>query len=183
MCGHGAYGYGRFEEFTANFAHEQYAWGNPAFGCAYALADAFRENGWDMEAGGFLELSDLPIHNYQRGGESRPTGRRSVSYRSGWVKIQDRGVIPLLSIKVGCGEICGVSFDCVTDQNTGGPMVVVGPAVADYSSMLPFRASVQHSSLTHRICNERCPIAGTVALPHRSESIRSAKTSAWSASP
>ena len=89
-----------FEEFTPNFAHEQYVWGNPAFGCAYALADAFRENGWDMQAGGFLELSDLPIHNYQRGGEklSKPAAEAFLTDRAG-SKIQDRGVIPLLSIK------------------------------------------------------------------------------------
>jgi len=89
-----------FEEFTPNFAHEQYVWGNPAFGCAYALADAFRENGWDMEAGGFLELSDLPIHNYQREGEKhvKPSAEAFLTDRAG-SKIQDRGVIPLLSIK------------------------------------------------------------------------------------
>jgi type VI secretion system protein ImpC len=89
-----------FEEFTANFAHEQYVWGNPAFGCAYALADAFRENGWDMQAGGFLELSDLPIHNYQRDGEkqTKPAAEAFLTDRAG-SKIQDRGVIPLLSIK------------------------------------------------------------------------------------
>jgi type VI secretion system protein ImpC len=89
-----------FEEFTSNFAHEQYVWGNPAFGCAYALADAFRENGWDMQAGGFLELSDLPIHNYQREGEkqTKPAAEAFLTDRAG-SKIQDRGVIPLLSIK------------------------------------------------------------------------------------
>lgn len=89
-----------FEEFTPNFAHEQYVWGNPAFGCAYALADAFRENGWDMQAGGFLELSDLPIHNYQRNGEkqTKPAAEAFLTDRAG-SKIQDRGVIPLLSIK------------------------------------------------------------------------------------
>jgi type VI secretion system protein ImpC len=89
-----------FEEFTPNFAHEQYVWGNPAFGCAYALADAFRENGWDMEAGGFLELSDLPIHNYQREGEKqvKPAAEAFLTDRAG-SKIQERGVIPLLSIK------------------------------------------------------------------------------------
>ena len=89
-----------FEEFTTNFVHEQYVWGNPAFGCAYALADAFRENGWDMEAGGFLELSDLPIHNYQREGEKqvKPSAEAFLTDRAG-SKIQDRGVIPLLSIK------------------------------------------------------------------------------------
>jgi type VI secretion system protein ImpC len=91
---------GGFEEFTPNFAHEQYVWGNPAFGCAYALADAFRENGWDMQAGGFLELSDLPIHNYQRGGEkqTKPAAEAFLTDKAG-SKIQDRGVIPLLSIK------------------------------------------------------------------------------------
>ena len=89
-----------FEEFTPNFAHEQYVWGNPAFGCAYALADAFRENGWEMEAGGFLELSDLPLHNYQREGEKqvKPSAEAFLTDRAG-SKIQDRGVIPLLSIK------------------------------------------------------------------------------------
>jgi len=89
-----------FEEFTPNFAHEQYVWGNPAFGCAYALADGFRENGWDMQAGGFLELSDLPIHNYQRDGEkqTKPAAEAFLTDRAG-SKIQDRGVIPLLSIK------------------------------------------------------------------------------------
>jgi type VI secretion system protein ImpC len=89
-----------FEEFTANFAHEQYAWGNPAFGCAYALADAFRENGWDMQPGGFLELSDLPIHNYQREKEkqTKPAAEAFLTDRAG-SRIQDRGVIPLLSIK------------------------------------------------------------------------------------
>jgi type VI secretion system protein ImpC len=89
-----------FEEFTPTFAHEQYVWGNPAFGCAYALADAFRENGWDMQAGGFLELSDLPIHNYKKEGEKqvKPGAEALLTDRAG-SKIQDRGVIPLLSIK------------------------------------------------------------------------------------
>jgi len=89
-----------FEEFTPDFAHEQYVWGNPAFGCAYALADAFRENGWDMQAGGFLELSDLPIHNYKKEGEKqvKPSAEAFLTDRAG-SRIQDRGVIPLLSIK------------------------------------------------------------------------------------
>jgi type VI secretion system ImpB/VipA family protein len=89
-----------FEEFTPNFAHEQYVWGNPAFGCAYALADGFRENGWDMEPGGFLELSGLPIHNYQKEGEKqvKPSAEAFLTDRAA-SKIQDRGVIPLMSIR------------------------------------------------------------------------------------
>jgi type VI secretion system protein ImpC len=89
-----------FEEFTPNFAHEQYAWGNPAFACAYALADAFRENGWDMEPGGFNEVSDLPIHNYKRDGEkqTKPSAEAFLTDRAA-SRVQDRGVIPLMSIR------------------------------------------------------------------------------------
>ena len=30
----------------------------------YMLADAFRENQWDMQPGGFADIDDLPVHSY-----------------------------------------------------------------------------------------------------------------------
>jgi type VI secretion system protein ImpC len=50
-----------FSELTADAAHEQYLWINPAFGCAQLLVASFAADGWDFTLGSELELGSLPL--------------------------------------------------------------------------------------------------------------------------
>lgn len=59
-----------FEEADAGFKHEHYLWGAGSLACACVLAQAFRENGWDMTPGDVLDLAGLPAHVTVRDGES-----------------------------------------------------------------------------------------------------------------
>ena len=40
-----------FEEMPGLPGHDSYLWGNPAFGCALLLGQAYTENGWEMNPG------------------------------------------------------------------------------------------------------------------------------------
>lgn len=89
-----------FDETAQNFSHQQYLWGNPAFACGYCLASAFREYGWSLQPGGFMEIDDLPAHSRKIDGEKQvqSPAEAYLSDRAAGI-IQGKGVIPLLAIK------------------------------------------------------------------------------------
>jgi type VI secretion system protein ImpC len=61
----------RFEEMPGTPAHQDYLWGNPAFACACLLGETFSRQRWQLNPGSRRELSSLPLHVYEEGGESR----------------------------------------------------------------------------------------------------------------
>ena len=57
-----------FEEMDARPEHDHYLWGNPALACAYLLAQAFSQDGWDLRPGVVQEIESLPLHVYREAG-------------------------------------------------------------------------------------------------------------------
>jgi len=89
-----------FEEMDTVPEHKHYLWGNPAFACAYLIAQAFSENGWDLRPGAVGEIENLPLHVYREKGESRITPCAEVLLTEQAAEtILDRGFMPLLSFK------------------------------------------------------------------------------------
>jgi len=89
-----------FEELPADLPHESYLWGNPAVVCGYLLAQAFQAEGWEIQAAGYGELGDLPVHKFKQEGETtvKPGAEAWLSERAAEA-IRQKGLMPLLSIK------------------------------------------------------------------------------------
>lgn len=89
-----------FEEVESVPKHEEYLWGNPAYACAYLIAQAFSEHGWDFHPGMIQEIGGLPLHVYQDQGEARATPCAEVILTQRAAEaILDRGPMPLLSFR------------------------------------------------------------------------------------
>jgi type VI secretion system protein ImpC len=89
-----------FDELGDEARHEDYLWANPAFACAYLLAQTFTEQGWSMRPGGVLEIAGLPVHVYAREGESevKPCAEVVLTERA-LEKIASHGLMPLVSYR------------------------------------------------------------------------------------
>lgn len=89
-----------FEEFGDQPLHGQYLWGNPAFACACLLGEAFSSSGWDMQPGEVLDITDLPLHVYERGSErvTKPCAEALFTVEAAEA-IMGRGLMPLVSFK------------------------------------------------------------------------------------
>ena len=103
-------------------AHEDYLWGNPVFACALLLAQSFNEHGWQMRPGMHSQIDGLPLHLYQREGESelKPCAEALLT-EEGAERIMDNGLMPLESLK-GRDAIRLVRFQSITDP----PQVLAG---------------------------------------------------------
>ena len=89
-----------FEEMAGGSTHESYLWGNPAFACAYLIARAFSEYGWELRPGVFQEIEGLPLHVYEEEGEAqiKPCAEVLLTMRSAEAMLE-RGLMPLLSFR------------------------------------------------------------------------------------
>ena len=89
-----------FDEFQELPKHEDYLWGNPGFAVALLLAQSFSEAGWDMKPGSRLEIDRLPLHVYEKNGESelKPCAEVLLTEDAA-ERILDEGLIPLVSFK------------------------------------------------------------------------------------
>ena len=90
-----------FSEMAGEPEHEAYLWGNPAFACAYLLAESFSRHGWDMGHSFAQEIEGLPLHIYDNSlGESqiKPCAEALLTERAA-SRIMERGIMPLLSFK------------------------------------------------------------------------------------
>lgn len=99
--------YGRGGEAVEQFAFEENAqadadflWGNAGFASALLLAQAFREDGWEMKPGSVQEIGDLPAWTYKVDGESHlmPVARAYLSERAA-AQFQQAGLMVLQSYK------------------------------------------------------------------------------------
>lgn len=52
----------RFEEHLATSSHEHYLWGASGLAVAMLLGNAFRDDGWRLDASGHHEVAELPLH-------------------------------------------------------------------------------------------------------------------------
>lgn len=89
-----------FEEFTELPVHEDYLWGNPAFAVALLLAQSFSETGWEVRPGAVTEIDRLPLHVYEKDGESesKPCAEILLTEDAAERLLED-GLIPLVSFK------------------------------------------------------------------------------------
>jgi type VI secretion system protein ImpC len=89
-----------FEELPEGSRHEDYLWGNPAFACAYLLAENFSRRGWDLRPDDVRDIDNLPLHVYRDAGESQLKPCAEVLLRDRAVeRILDQGVMPLVSVQ------------------------------------------------------------------------------------
>lgn len=89
-----------FEEFPELPAHENYLWGNAAFAVALLLAQSFSEDGWAMRPGALSEINDLPLHVYEKDGESESTPcAEGLLTEDAVERIVEAGLIPIVSFK------------------------------------------------------------------------------------
>lgn len=87
-----------FEEFSGQ--HNDYAWSNPAFVCAFLLAKSFRKNGWEMAENIAREVDGLPMHIYKEDGETKTKPCAEIPMtEAGVQKMIDAGVMPLVSFR------------------------------------------------------------------------------------
>ncbi len=88
----------QFEEMGSETGHEDFLWGNAAFHCALLIGRTFCEQGWDMQLGDYLEISDLPAYIEPQGDENRlkPCAEVCISDRT-MEKILEAGVMPFVS--------------------------------------------------------------------------------------
>jgi type VI secretion system protein ImpC len=89
-----------FEEMAPDSAHEHYLWGNSCIVSGFVLAEAFREEGWEMEPRRSGEVGELPIHKFKQDDETKvkPCAEAWLSERAGET-LRAKGLIPVLSIK------------------------------------------------------------------------------------
>jgi type VI secretion system protein ImpC len=89
-----------FEEIAESRAHEDYLWGNPSFALALLAAQAFQDEGWNMDPDSRLDVADLPSHTFREDGETRqqPCAEVLTSESAGQA-IVEQGIMPLLSYR------------------------------------------------------------------------------------
>ncbi len=89
-----------FEEFPELPVHEDYLWGNPAFAVALLLAQSFSEAGWEVRPGTLTEVDRLPLHVYEKDGESESKPCAEILLTEDAAeRVLEEGLIPLVSFK------------------------------------------------------------------------------------
>ncbi len=89
-----------FEEMPGLPRHNDYLWGNPAFGCALLLGQTYAENGWEMNPGDALDIGDLPAYTWRHEDEAHMQACAEVYLpeRAGDAMLA-QGLMPFLSFK------------------------------------------------------------------------------------
>ena len=89
-----------FEEMPDLPRHNDFLWGNAAFGCALLMARSFAENGWEMNPGDELDIDDLPAYSWQHEDEVQMQACAEVFTKERTADaILAKGLMPFLSFK------------------------------------------------------------------------------------
>jgi type VI secretion system protein ImpC len=88
-----------YEEMSLPPDRGQYLWGNPAFGCAALLAQAFQKAGWGCKPGAVLDLENMPIHVYSLDGEEEVTLAEAWLVRPKTEQLVKDGIMPFLCVR------------------------------------------------------------------------------------
>jgi len=108
-----------FEEFPELPRHEDYLWGDPAFVVALLLAQSFSESGWEMRPGTVSDLDGLPLHIYQRDGDSEAKTCAEILMTDEEVdQILSAGIMPLISFR-GSDKVRLARFQSIADPVRG----------------------------------------------------------------
>jgi type VI secretion system protein ImpC len=86
-----------FEEFSGKPKHERLLWGSPALLAGLLLGQGFAADGWQLEPGDYLDVTDLPLLIYDDEGERRcyPCGEALLVDRA-IDRIRAAGLMPLV---------------------------------------------------------------------------------------
>ena len=104
-----------FEEMPGRSEHTSYLWANPAFACAYLLAEAFSCYGWELRPGVCSRVDGLPVHVYSNGEETEVKPCAEVLLTEDAAEdLLECGVMPLASIK-NTGSVQLVRFQSIAD--------------------------------------------------------------------
>lgn len=108
-----------FEEMPDGLQHDHYLWGNPAFMCAYLLAEAFSREGWSMTPGSVHDIEGLPLSINRFDGESRLKPCAEVLLTDDAIEtILNKGIMPIATIKdTDVARL--VRFQSLADPPTG----------------------------------------------------------------
>jgi type VI secretion system protein ImpC len=89
-----------FEEMAAAPQHDHYLWGNSCFIATLLLARTFSESGWEFSEGIQQDVEGLPLHVFEKDGESvvKPCAEVLMTQRAA-EKISNCGIMPLASMK------------------------------------------------------------------------------------
>ncbi|NOQ14085.1 MAG: hypothetical protein GQ583_06350, partial [Methyloprofundus sp.] len=88
----------QFEELTANEQHESLLWGNAAFYSAVLIAKTFMQQGWNMQLGEYMEITDLPAYIQRVDDVTKLQPCAEVCMNDQTVgKILERGIMPFIS--------------------------------------------------------------------------------------
>lgn len=89
-----------FEEMRDSPQHDDYLWGNAAWMCTWALAQAYIEDGWQLDAGRVRDIDGLPLHVFKEDGESvvKPCAEAWLVDRAAQ-EIARHGITPLVSVR------------------------------------------------------------------------------------
>lgn len=112
-----------FEEMLGSPTHEDYLWGNAAIACTLLLADSFNTYGWAMRPGAISDIDGLPLHAYERDGESelKPCAEALLT-DDAVERILENGLMPLVSLK-GRDLVRLARFQSITEP----PRPLTGP--------------------------------------------------------
>ncbi len=104
-----------FEEMPGEPQHDDYLWGNPAFGCALLLAQSFSKDCWEMRPGSHNEITGLPLHVRQHDGESELKPCAEALLTEGAAeRMLECGLMPLASLK-GTDAVQLVRFQSIAE--------------------------------------------------------------------
>jgi type VI secretion system protein ImpC len=104
-------------------AHEDYLWGSAAFACGLLLAESFKNQGRAMRPGAISEVDGLPLHAYEREGESQLKPCAEILLTDDVVeRILENGLMPLVSLK-GRGLVRLARFQSIAEP----PRPLAGP--------------------------------------------------------
>ena len=89
-----------FEEFADGPNHEEYLWANACFVVATLMAQSYSEYGWEMGQSLIQDLDDLPLHMYEKDGETVYTPCAEVQLtQTACERLMEYGLMPLVSYK------------------------------------------------------------------------------------
>jgi type VI secretion system protein ImpC len=107
-----------FEEFTEGHDHDKYLWANPCFVVANLLAITYTELGWDFGSRFYQDVDGLPLHMYQKNGETiyQPCGEVLLSQNAA-EKLLEYGIMPIVTFK-NSDRIRLARFQSISDPPT-----------------------------------------------------------------
>ena len=88
----------QFEEQTSNEEHNSLLWGNSAFYCALLIARTFIQQGWKMQLGEYMEITDLPAYVQRFDDVAKLKSCAEICINDHTMeKILEQGIMPFIS--------------------------------------------------------------------------------------